>query len=104
MSRIGYIFDTLNKLIGERREKPVTGSYTNYLLSRGEDKILAKLNEECGEFMLAVKSEDHERILGEAADLCYHLLLILNEKGIALDEVSAILEERRYQEELRPNE
>ena len=89
---------TLEKTIAGRRETPKPGSYTNYLFEKGIDKILKKVGEEAAEVIIASKNTNREDFLGEAADLLYHLFVLLNEKGIAFDDVLAVLEDRREKE------
>lgn len=110
MSRIGIILDTLYHVIRDRGDRPMMGSYTNYLLEGGTDKILAKLSEETTELTLAVKNSHNPvedkigdnrdgSVIKEAADVFYHLLVLLHQEGVALDEIAAELEMRRYREE-----
>ncbi|MDL2237721.1 bifunctional phosphoribosyl-AMP cyclohydrolase/phosphoribosyl-ATP diphosphatase HisIE [Christensenellaceae bacterium OttesenSCG-928-K19] len=82
-------------LIADRKENPVEGSYTNYLFEKGIDKILKKVGEENAEVIIAAKNEGTEELRYEAADLIYHLLVLLNEKGLLLDELFEELAKRR---------
>lgn len=88
---------TLNELynvIVNRRNKPVEGSYTCYLLEQGLNKILKKCGEECSEVIIAAKDGNSDEIKSEVADLIYHLLVLLVERDITLDEIDLILAER----------
>ena len=74
---------------------PQAGSYTCYLFEQGVDKILKKCGEECSEVIIAAKGEDQEALVGEICDLTYHLLVLMAAKGVELEEVEAVLEQRR---------
>ena len=84
---------TLNELyeiIKNRKDQPKEGSYTNYLFDKGLDKILKKVGEEATEVVIAAKNEDPRELVYETADVLYHLLVLLVEKGVSYE---AILEE-----------
>ena len=70
------------------------GSYTNYLFDKGLDKILKKVGEEATEIVIAAKNPDPEEIKYEAADLLYHLMVLLCERGVSWDEVTEELSRR----------
>jgi phosphoribosyl-ATP pyrophosphohydrolase len=72
-------------------------SYTRKLLDRGVEHCAKKLGEEAIETALAAVAEDRERVIAEAADLVYHLLVVLEARGIALSEVEAALAARQSQ-------
>ena len=82
--------EELYAIIKGRKETPKEGSYTNYLFDKGLDKILKKVGEEATEVVIAAKNEDPRELVYETADVLYHLLLLLVEKGISYE---AILEE-----------
>ncbi|MHB0989361.1 MAG: phosphoribosyl-ATP diphosphatase [Bellilinea sp.] len=86
----------LFEIIISRRDTPRPGSYTNRLLDAGENKILKKINEETTEVIIAAKAEGNERLVSEAADLLYHLLVLLASRGLRLADVEAELR-RRHQ-------
>lgn len=88
------LFD-LFKVIMERKDRPVEGSYTAYLFREGIDKILKKIGEEASEVVIAAKNEATRPFLEEVADLLYHLLVLLAEKGVSPRQVFEVLEERR---------
>ncbi len=69
-------------------------SYTCYLFSQGQNKILKKVGEECAETIIAAKNDDHDELKNEVSDLMYHLLVLCAEKGLAWEEVEAVLQER----------
>jgi phosphoribosyl-ATP pyrophosphohydrolase/phosphoribosyl-AMP cyclohydrolase len=85
----------LYDLIADRRANPKEGSYTNYLFEKGIDKILKKIGEEAAEVIIAAKNAGTDELRYEAADLLYHLLVLMNEKGLAPEELFAELASRR---------
>lgn len=90
--------EILNKLyerIKGRKIKPVEGSYTNYLFEKGIDKILKKVGEEATEVVIASKNDSKDEIVYEVSDLIYHLMVLLVEKNITLNDIYNELE-RRY--------
>ena len=84
----------LECVIADRRNNPQEGSYTCYLFDKGLDKILKKVGEECAETIIAAKNADNNALTGECADLIYHMLVMMNEKGLPLSDVLAELEKR----------
>lgn len=72
----------------------VEGSYTCYLFSKGQDKILKKCGEECSETIIAAKNNDNDELKNEIADLFYHIMVLCAEKGLQFSEVEEVLEER----------
>lgn len=90
--------DTLNELyevIQERRTHPQEGSYTCYLFEKGTDKILKKCGEECSEVIIAAKNGQNEQTAEEICDLLYHLLVLMVDQNLPLEQVEQILEARR---------
>lgn len=90
--------DTLNGLyevILNRRDNPQEGSYTCYLFEKGLDKILKKIGEESAEVIIAAKGDNDNDTANEICDLIYHLMVMMAEKNIPLEDVTNILEERR---------
>jgi phosphoribosyl-ATP pyrophosphohydrolase/phosphoribosyl-AMP cyclohydrolase len=85
----------LYSVIEQRKEKRPDGSYTTYLFNSGLDKILKKVGEEATETIVAAKNSDSQRLVSEASDLLYHLLVLLVERGVTLDEITRELKERR---------
>ncbi|MFB5660896.1 bifunctional phosphoribosyl-AMP cyclohydrolase/phosphoribosyl-ATP diphosphatase HisIE [Alteribacillus sp. HJP-4] len=88
------IVNELEKIIAEREAEMPEGAYTTYLFSEGVDKILKKVGEEASEVIIASKNRDAEELKWETSDLLYHLLVLLREQKLPLDEVLAVLEQR----------
>lgn len=88
---IQELYDT----IGERKLNPMEGAYTSYLFEKGLDKILKKVGEECTEVIIAAKNENKDDTIAEVCDLFYHIMVLMTEKNITLDEVLYELERRR---------
>lgn len=89
--------DTLSRLeatIARRRSADPDSSYVAKLNARGLGKIAQKLGEEATETVIAALTEDHEALVGEAADLIFHLMVLLGAKDVALAEVLAELDRR----------
>ena len=92
----GYaVIDELFSVIEDRKANPKEGSYTNYLFEKGIDKILKKVGEESAEVIIAAKNNVKDEIRLESADLLYHLLVMLSDRGMSPSEVFAELEKRR---------
>jgi phosphoribosyl-ATP pyrophosphohydrolase len=83
--------------VHERASASAATSYTRTLLDKGIEHCAKKLGEEAVETALAAVSEDRDRVIGEAADLLYHLLVVLQARGIDLSEVEAVLAKRSGQ-------
>lgn len=77
----------IENILEDRRKNPREGSYTNYLFDKGIDKILKKIGEESAEVIIAAKNPDAYETIYEMSDLFYHCLVLLNEKGIKLDDI-----------------
>jgi phosphoribosyl-ATP pyrophosphohydrolase/phosphoribosyl-AMP cyclohydrolase len=84
----------LEQVIAERRNAPADTSYTASLLGSGLHRIAQKVGEEGVELALAGVGDDRERIVAEAADLLYHVMVLLAAKQLSLDDVVAELERR----------
>ena len=89
------ILRELYSVIQDRKEHPVEGSYTNYLFDKGTDKISKKLGEEAVEVVIAASQRDRKATIQEIADLEYHLLVLMADRGITLDDVETELRSRR---------
>lgn len=89
-----FSLDVLMEQIEGRKTSPKEGSYTTYLFEKGIDKILKKVGEECTEVIIAGKGGDREEAIYEIADLTYHVMVMMTEMGISLDEVHAELARR----------
>ena len=87
----------LEQRIAARAQASAQASYTRALIDKGVAHCAKKLGEEAVEVALAAVGEDRERVIGEAGDLLYHLLVVLHIRGIALAEVEAALAERARQ-------
>lgn len=87
----------LEKRIEERAGASADVSYTRQLLDRGVAHCAKKLGEESIETIIAAVGENRERVIGEAADLLYHLLVVLKLRGISLADVERALESRSMQ-------
>ena len=86
--------ERLYEVVLDRRANPQEGSYTCYLFDKGLDKILKKVGEECAETIIAAKNDVPADTVGEVSDLIYHLLVMLAEKGIPVNDVLAELDRR----------
>jgi len=87
----------LEKRVAERAEASAADSYTRALLDKGVAHCAKKLGEEAFETAMAAVQEDKPRVIAEAADLIYHLLVVLKARGIELSEVEAELGKRTQQ-------
>jgi phosphoribosyl-AMP cyclohydrolase / phosphoribosyl-ATP pyrophosphohydrolase len=89
----GFIY-TLEDIIGERIRNKTEGSYTWKLFSEGLNRMAQKVGEEAVELVIAAKDEDTVRFQDEAADLLYHLLILLKAKGTCMADIEQTLSER----------
>lgn len=89
-----FTVDGLVKLIDGRRTDRKEGSYTTYLFDKGLDKILKKVGEEATEVIVAAKGGDKAETVYEIADLAYHVMVLMCEAGIGIDEIRAELASR----------
>lgn len=87
----------LGELLEARKASTAEKSYTKSLLEAGPDKIGAKLREEADELAVAIKSESDQRVLSEAADVLYHLLVGLTQRGLTPRQVIEVLAQRTHQ-------
>lgn len=86
--------EKLQDLIDSRKQEMPEGSYTTKLFSKGINKIAQKVGEEAVELVIESKDSNDELFLNEAADLVYHLFVLLTEKGYRIEDVEKILKER----------
>ncbi|MBU8748313.1 bifunctional phosphoribosyl-AMP cyclohydrolase/phosphoribosyl-ATP diphosphatase HisIE [Bacillus subtilis] len=93
------IMNELERVIAERQAEMPEGAYTTYLFREGVDKILKKVGEEASEVIIAAKNRDREELKWEAADLLYHLLVLLREQALPLDDVLDVLKKRHTEKE-----
>lgn len=84
----------LEKLIKNRQKNLPEDSYTTYLFEKGRDKIAQKVGEEAVETVIESKNEDNKKFIGEVADLIFHLLVLLRDKGISLKKIIKRLKKR----------
>lgn len=92
-SKTGFI-DQLREIIKDRKNNPSEKSYTASLFAKGINKIAQKVGEEAVEIVIEAKDDNKELFLGEAADLLFHYLILIEAKGYELDEVMEVLIER----------
>ena len=88
------ILSTIEATIADRAANPKPGSYTNYLLDKGAEKICKKVGEEATETVIAAMKNDADGLAGEAADLLYHLAVLLHSQGVAMQDVWEVLRKR----------
>ena len=89
-----FSLGSLIKLIEGRKTEKKDGSYTTYLFEKGLDKILKKVGEECTEVIIAAKAEDKKETIYEIADLAYHVMVLMTEMGISLEDIHRELASR----------
>ena len=90
-----YILQEVYNVIADRKQNPKEGSYTNYLLDKGVEKICKKVGEEAAESIIAAVKGSRDELRYEAADLIYHLLVLLFNQGLTPMELWSELEKRR---------
>jgi len=88
-----FIFE-LENIINDRYENPVEGSYINKMRAKGLNKIAQKVGEEGVETVIAALAETEEEFIGEASDLLFHLMFLLKEKGLSIQDIAKNLEKR----------
>ena len=89
-----FSLESLAKLIESRKSEKTEGSYTTYLFEKGIDKILKKVGEECTEVIIAAKADDKKETIYEIADLAYHVLVLMIQMGISLEDIHRELASR----------
>ena len=89
-----FSVDGLYEMLEGRKKNMPEGSYTTYLFEKGIDKILKKIGEECTEVIIASKAEDRAETIYEIADLAYHVMVMMVEQGISLDDIRKELASR----------
>ena len=92
--RHDFTLDALMKLIEGRKKEKKEGSYTTYLFEKGLDKILKKVGEESTEVIIAAKDRDKRETIYEIADLTYHVMVLMIEAGISVDDIHRELASR----------
>ena len=89
-----FSLEALMKVIEGRKIEKKEGSYTTYLFEKGIDKILKKVGEECTEVIIAGKADDKAETIYEISDLVYHVMVLMIEMGISLDDIKNELASR----------
>lgn len=89
-----FSLQKLEEIITERKNNPTENSYTSSLFKKGINKIAQKVGEEAVEIVIEAKDNNDELFLGEAADLLFHYLILLQAKGKKLEDVLNVLEQR----------
>ncbi|MBE6674416.1 MAG: bifunctional phosphoribosyl-AMP cyclohydrolase/phosphoribosyl-ATP diphosphatase HisIE [Ruminococcaceae bacterium] len=89
-----FCIEGLYDLLVGRKEKMPEGSYTTYLFQKGIDKILKKVGEECTEVIIAGKADDKKETIYEIADLAYHVMVLMVEMGISVEDIQKELASR----------
>ena len=93
-ARQEFSYQGLYSLLEGRKKDLPEGSYTTYLFQKGLDKILKKVGEECTEVIIAAKAEDRAETIYEIADLAYHVMVLMTQQGISLEEIHKELSSR----------
>ena len=88
------IIEKLVEVVRDRKANPSDNSYTCQLLNGGSNKIIKKLGEENAELIKAILTEEDKDVAGETADLLYHLIVALEFRGVAFEDVLGVLEDR----------
>ena len=89
-----FSLEALMAMLVGRKETPKEGSYTTYLFEKGLDKILKKVGEECTEVIIGAKSDDKAETVYEIADLAYHVMVLMIQMGISLEDIHKELASR----------
>ena len=89
-----FTYEGLYELIKGRKTNPKEGSYTTYLFDKGLEKVLKKVGEECTEVIIAGGKRDKEETVFEISDLCYHVMVLMVELGISVEDITRELEKR----------
>ncbi|MBE6961587.1 MAG: bifunctional phosphoribosyl-AMP cyclohydrolase/phosphoribosyl-ATP diphosphatase HisIE [Ruminococcaceae bacterium] len=89
-----FSYEGLYDLIAGRKSNPKEGSYTTYLFEKGMDKILKKVGEECTEVIIGGSKNDREETIYEIADLTYHVMVLMVQMSITVEDITRELEKR----------
>ena len=89
-----FSYEGLYELIKGRKTAPQEGSYTTYLFEKGLEKILKKVGEECTEVIIGGSKQDKEETIYEIADLTYHVMVLMVQMGITMEDITKELEKR----------
>ena len=90
----GEMFGKLQRIVSNAKKNPEEGDYTSFLFVRGVDRIAKKVGEEAVELVIASKGEEKKIVVCEAADLLFHVMVLLNAKNVKLSEVCGELAKR----------
>jgi phosphoribosyl-AMP cyclohydrolase / phosphoribosyl-ATP pyrophosphohydrolase len=93
------ILNELQEIIAQREHEMPEEAYTTYLFANGVDKILKKVGEEAGEVIIAAKNRDPQELKWEVSDFFYHILVLLQEQKVPLDDILATLKERHMKKD-----
>ena len=93
-TRQDFSLESLMELISGRKAEKKEGSYTTYLFEKGIDKILKKVGEESTEVIIAAKADDKKETIYEISDLAYHVMVLMIEMGISLEDIHKELASR----------
>ena len=83
----GEMFGRLQRIIADCKANPEEGAYTSFLFVRGVDRIAKKVGEEAVELVIAAKNDEKTLVVSEAADVLYHMMVLLNVKDVKISEV-----------------
>ncbi|MBX3458740.1 MAG: bifunctional phosphoribosyl-AMP cyclohydrolase/phosphoribosyl-ATP diphosphatase HisIE [Planctomycetes bacterium] len=100
--RLGALLEDVRTQLQSRKASLPEGSYSTYLFSKGLDKILKKLGEEATETIVAAKGSDNEALAGELCDLLFHMLVLMVEKSVSLEDLRRVMEGRHRKDESAP--
>lgn len=89
-----FSLESLMTMLEGRKTEKKEGSYTTYLFEKGIDKILKKVGEECTEVIIAAKADDKKETVYEIADLAYHVMVLMLQMGISLEDIHKELKSR----------
>ena len=92
--RHAFSLEALMEMLKGRKDQPKEGSYTTYLFNKGLDKILKKVGEETTEVIIAAKAQDKKETIYEIADLAYHVMVLMVEMGISVEDIQRELASR----------
>jgi len=92
--KVDVLYDLLD-VIKDRKKNPKEGSYTNYLLDKGKEKILKKVGEESSEVIIASMADNKSELIYELSDLVYHSLVLMVSEDIELDDIALELNKRK---------
>jgi phosphoribosyl-ATP pyrophosphohydrolase/phosphoribosyl-AMP cyclohydrolase len=95
MSEPFNVFEEVFQVVSDRKVNPKEGSYTNYLLDKGIDKICKKVGEEAAEVIIGAKNNNPDEIRYEIADLIYHLIVLMVDRGLTWEDICQELQKRR---------